>query len=448
LWVGQINGGSEHLLRADWLMNPVWSPDGRWIAYVHLQETKAAIKTSIEVQPAVGGPAKTLMTDRMLSKRTLICNWFAEGSCLIWSPDWRVVFSSSTRLWVPAEDIGYSLWQVSTRRGIADLAGKPERLAHWADFGQGSLAVTADGKHLSFLKTKNWTDVYLAELGADKRKRLSPRRFTLDTRGNTPNAWTPDSQAILFTSDRTPRRAIFKQSVNSDIATPIISAVGRDCEGAESSPDGHWILYRESERVKPGASSAPVRLMRWPTAGGRSETVLEQPPEMDWDYGCGVKPPSSCILSQNEGSEVVLYTLDPMRGKGPPLGKIERPTWTNGAVWRISPDGSRLAFPTNNRRIRMLSLKDRTWTDEISLGPGCPIPQSVAWAADGKGLFVTCLSPDSFDLIYVSLTGAVSGLLHNGHRQWLIDPMSSPDGKYLAFRAQTWDNNIWVMENF
>jgi len=39
-------------------------------------------------------------------------------------------------------------------------------------------------------------------------------------------------------------------------------------------------------------------------------------------------------------------------------------------------------------------------------------------------------------------------LLHNGLSRWLHNPLPSPDGKYLSFSAQTWDSNIWMVDNF
>jgi hypothetical protein len=42
--------------------------------------------------------------------------------------------------------------------------------------------------------------------------------------------------------------------------------------------------------------------------------VLEEPSDMVWDYGCGKKGNARCILSQMEGADVVLYSLDPIGG--------------------------------------------------------------------------------------------------------------------------------------
>jgi Tol biopolymer transport system component len=58
------------------------------------------------------------------------------------------------------------------------------------------------------------------------------------------------------------------------------------------------------------------------------------------------------------------------------------------------------------------------------------------------------LLPESFNLIHVALSGKVRLLLSNPQRQWMIRPRPSPDGKYLAFQAQTNDSNVWLLEKF
>jgi len=54
--------------------------------------------------------------------------------------------------------------------------------------------------------------------------------------------------------------------------------------------------------------------------------------------------------------------------------------------------------------------------------------------------------PDSFNLLHVTPGGKVNPLVRNGHRQWLTSPVPSPDGRHLAFQAQSWDSNVWILE--
>jgi Tol biopolymer transport system component len=313
-----------------------------------------------------------------------------------------------------------------------------------------SPAVSGDGKRLSFLKARGWQDVYLAELTPEGTIKSAPRRFTLDDRGSYPDGWTPDSQAIIFTSIRAARRAIFKQALSGTVPQAIVQSPDDDCEKAVLTPDRSWIMFRETKPMLWSQNASPARLMRRPAAGGRAETILEEPPQTQWSYACGAKPGSSCILSQLEQPNVVFYSLDPLRGKGAKLGQYSHITDFSGhSGWSLSPDGSRIAYVTKQGQIEIMSLDDRIW-HEISLAPQWQQLQTVAWAPDGKSLFVTCWMPDSSDLLQVRLNGKVTRLLHNGHSQWqwVANPLPSPDGKYLAFQYQAWDSNVWMLENF
>lgn len=344
----------------------------------------------------------------------------------------------------PRSQLKYGLWAVRVDLQKAGAAGKPERLAQCTDFEPREMTFTEDGKRLAFLKQHIWEDVYLGELGPDGASMKPPRRFTLDNRGSYASGWTRDSKALLFFSLRNGKDVeVFKQGLNDSVAETIVEGPGA-VGSARLSPDGSWMLYVESDHRAPGAPPSPERLMRRPVAAGSPEMVLEQPAV---DYRCPVKPSSPCVLGQKEGKQEVFYALDPVRGRGDRLGTIEVGDDYN---WGISPDGSRLALIDQQKytgRIESLILSDGTW-HEISMEPGWGRLQSISGAANGKGFFVTSVLPDSYNLLYVTLAGKVKPLVRNGRRQWMISPWASPDGKWLAFQAQTWDSNVWMLENF
>jgi Tol biopolymer transport system component len=276
----------------------------------------------------------------------------------------------------------------------------------------------------------------------------SPRRLTLDNGGISDiNGWTPDSQAILFSSDRNGKSAVFRQGLNENVPEAVVEGPAEN-SNVGISPDGSWLLYEESPHTESSPPpSTPSRLIRRPVGGGPPEVVLEEPAGMSWSYWCSVKRGASCVLSEREGKAFVFYALDPARGKGRELGKIEvEETFDN---WRLSPDGSRLAVidPQHLGRVEVLTLSDRVW-HEISIDPAFGKLQSICWAADEKGLFLTSWLPESYNLLHATLAGKVSPLLRNGHRQWMVNPIPSPDGKYLAYQGQTNDENVWMLENF
>jgi Tol biopolymer transport system component len=168
---------------------------------------------------------------------------------------------------------------------------------------------------------------------------------------------------------------------------------------------------------------------------------------------CPLAAKAPCVMSQVEGKELVFYSLDPMRGKGAQLGQIEVDMTGIYYDWGVSPDGSGLAVvrasPNHKGRIEVLTLSDRAW-HQVAVEPGGGNLTSISWAPDGKGFFVTSGSTVSNDLLHVTLSGKVHPLLryfYHGAQQ-LHNPLPSPDGKHLAFQVETFDSNVWMIENF
>jgi len=199
------------------------------------------------------------------------------------------------------------------------------------------------------------------------------------------------------------------------------------------------------------AINVPLRLMRLPTSPGPPQIVLEEPAAADpqSSFDCPQAAHSPCVLAQKEGNDLVFYYLDPVHGKGGKLAKIGIPSRRSGG-WALSTDGSRIAvaFDTESpSSINILKLSDASW-QVLAIEPRWSGFSSICWTAAGDGFFVTARSADSFNLLHVTRYGKVYPLLSSTRRIWFNEAISSPDGKYLAYQAKTWDSNVWMLENF
>ena len=116
--------------------------------------------------------------------------------------------------------------------GSGQPAGKPRRITNWTDFSLAGPNASADCKRLVFSRVSAQTDVYVGDLEkGGARLKTPPRRLTLDERNDRPSAWTPDSKAVLFISDRSGHYHIYKQAPDQDSAEPfvVIPASGLEC---------------------------------------------------------------------------------------------------------------------------------------------------------------------------------------------------------------------------
>jgi hypothetical protein len=153
-------------------------------------------------------------------------------------------------------------------------------------------------------------------------------------------------------------------------------------------------------------------------------------------------------LAETNDKQTVFYALDPLRGKGIEIAQVAAISFTETTGWSLSPDASHLAVLNLDKQgpaILIISVADGS-LKTLLLDSSTGRPQSIFWAADGMGFFLTCRAPDSFNLVHITLFNKVHTLLRTDRKQFIINPLPSPDGKYLAFEGQTWDSNLWIIQ--
>src|SRR5262249_3141125 len=134
-----------------------------------------------------------------------------------------------------------NLWALSVDLSTGRTVGNPVRITT----GEGFVvqpSVTADGKRVTFNRIKPQEDVYLAEFFRQPPRISKPRRLTLDDADDLPFDWTPDSKAVLFTSNRTGTLNIFRQKSDETSAEMLVFGPEQKTT-CRLNPDGSRILF-------------------------------------------------------------------------------------------------------------------------------------------------------------------------------------------------------------
>jgi len=411
-----------------WIQHAAWSPNGTRLAYVesHLATTQAdpqLYANSLLTRDANGGDLQIGLNDDSRLR-----------SALSWTADGRILFAYLNNPTSEREDTGVDSISIDERTGKA--AAPPQRVTE----GQGwigGLSATSDGKRLVVSRGNTTRQVFITERDPAEHRWTAPRRLTLDTNESLATAWTADSKAVLFVSDRNGTWKLFKQNIDETTAEVLVE--GRSMRFPRLSADGLQVLYLvESQQ---GDHSLPASLMSKPLAGGPPRLVLRE--NGISNYQCARAPSQLCIFSRLMGSDHILASFDPEKGPGREITRIP----SGGSHWSLSPDGSRLALVLDPHRIRFLS-PDTGAAHDVSLNDW-PV-FNVDWSADGATLFIRSITPAGVPVI-LALNGArkaevvIEGRVDSNFTFFI----QSPDGRHGILEIPTpGDNNAWMVEKF
>ena len=310
--------------------------------------TQARFETSIETCTLKGTEPTVVVADPLLRS---FC-WAAQG-CIIYAREDSV-----------SPDSG-NLWKIPLNSRTGKAESRPTRLTNWAGFYVDDLAVSADGKRMTYKRSTKQIQIYVGELEAGGTSLKSPKRLTLDEAWNVSIGWTADSQDVLFLFGSLSGAQGYTDRPSTGVRPGLSSAIARLVVGSGSvSPDGSWLLYAVAPQED--CTSSLFRVMRVPIDGGPSQFVLEGKNMPNRGLHCTEAPATFCAVGELSPDRKLLTitSFDPLKGRGRILKTIETDP-TAEYDWALIPDGSKLAFIRRGEReahIRLFSLtggKDR-----------------------------------------------------------------------------------------
>lgn len=447
IWVMNSQGGAaKKIVTAGagvYVGSVRWSPDGKRVAYQELRFTggqtwDCAIK-SVDTNGAATSLAVSYRQDGTF------LNLPAD---FVWLPDDRIVYAVAENSSASQDT---NLWQIRVDRRSVRALGQPQKLTNLAGFHMTGFSSTTDGKHLVFESTKERSRIQLGRLDATG-KLVDARVFTLDERNNLPFVWTADSKSIIFSSDRTGKYALYRQTLDAKLPE-LIRTGPESIPMTRLSPDGNHLIYAALSNVKFPDQSDSVRFMSVPLTGGPAALLFDD--KSNANFACPQRSGLPCFLSNTDadGKQQTFFSFDPVSGLRHQLFKVFGSS-LELVNWNISPAGSKIALVRYDPRahIEILSLDGRI--EKKFDVKGWPDALSIDWAADGKALFVSSRGlmkspsgPIGTTLLRVDLEGNAQPIWETttGRICWGI---ASPDGKYLAIWQPATEGNIWRLDGF
>jgi len=406
-----------------------WSNDGKRVLYSKTDEAGSSLLSG----DLAGGPSMKILSAAEM-KRANGFFWLADGR-LLYSVEELESFSGSA----------CNFWEIRLDGLTGVTVGKPRQLTDWSGFCMSSMSETSDGRKLTFLKWTGKLTSFVGDLAEGGTRIVRPKHFPLSESSEGAVDWTPDSQTIFFVSNRSGEFGIYKQSVEEDIAKPIVSE--GYSRNPHVTPDGKSIVYLGIGEKGKWPAKGPEPVMRVAIIGGPSQRLFTARPYSLMT--CARVPSGKCLIGEptDDGKQLTITAIDPLEGRGPELFRFD--LVSNDDTWYIdvSPDGTRVATTrTSAGPIHILSLNGQPLR-QIQV-KGWTNLQSFVWAADGKGLFVAAGIRNGMELLHVDLQGYAHALWENTGATGETLASPSPDGRHLAFNGWTTNGNMWMLENY
>jgi eukaryotic-like serine/threonine-protein kinase len=404
---------SRPLLRTEEPHSPVWSPNGKWIAYVSGNPQYPAIAnlapSSIWVVGAGGGVPVRITEDRPLHASP------------VWLPDSRGL------LYVSDQDGGRDIYFIRLSRSGAPES-TPVRLT--TGLHPHTISLSADGRTLVYALYSETSNVVAVPLQRGRPASLrDAKSITSGSQVIEGFSLSPDGVWLAFDSNRNGNQDIWRMPVDGSSPPELLSAGPEDEFQPAYSPDGKWVGFHATR-------SGSVRdLYLIPSTGGQRARIE-------------VATPNNLVPRLSPDGRSVLYTVWRADGgfsvngarrsagtagwsRTTPIFSL--PSILNGAGdW--SPDGKWICYLRGTELLR--ADADGQHSQVIATLPADFIPFYARWSTDGRLVYFSGIKADGTYLIY--------GVGPSGGRVAEVAHSEGPSYQNFRFPFQVRDTTLYV----
>jgi Tol biopolymer transport system component len=391
--------------------SPVWSPDGRQIAFVRLVGSGAAIFTV----PSLGGQERKLAD---VAGPASILYFFPAPS---WSPDGK--WLAWSEMPIPA---GADAFSADMRAHIVQLSLdtlEKKTLVDPAPRSLGDLypSFSPDGSLLAFVRSgvHGWgaLDVWVREV-----KGGEPRRLTSGAYSNCRDlAWTERGDEVVFAADGGGSWELLRVGLTGGEPEPVVGAAqnaggvsirGRRMVFQQRSGGGNDI-WRAPGRLADSPRPSPAKLI----ASSRSDQEPAWSPDGEKIAFTSLRSGVANIwVCRRDGSDCVQVT-----------------NFGRHAGWpRWSPDGRRLVFDSVEAGDFNVYVVDAEGGAPRRLTPEPSYDVTPTWSHDGGWIYFQSDRSGAHEIWKMpSQGGSAVQVTHRGGGY----PEESWDGRYVYYRA-------------
>lgn len=378
-------------------VNPAWSPDGRFIAFIR----RSSAQNAIYIVPAIGGSERRV---HVLSDST---SWEYAG--VAWSADGKhLIFPDRLSQQQPSSLFAISIDTLEIQRMTTP---PPSSDGDWMP------SVSPDGKKIAFVRGPESAvrDVYVMNSAGGE-----PKRLTTDGRLVLGLAWTADSRNIVFSSNRDGGFSLWQVPAGGGALTHL-AAGGDNAYSPAISRRGNLLAYTHGT-----GKWDIVRLdLKAAAAGDGTGQILSS---NEQDSSPQFSPDGTRIAFQSWRSGTQEIWICAADGSDPLQLTSFGGALTGSPRW--SPDGRQIAFdsrPDGRAHIFVISPDGGT-PHALTSGQDNDIVPS--WSPDGKWIYFASNRSGSWQIWTIPAAG---GAPRQITRQGGMIAQPSTDGKWVYY---------------